>query len=474
MRRVSRAGLWGALAAVIVTACAPPAQERAAGPRPSILLFVYDTVRRDGTSVYGAPAGATPVLARLARDGLVYENAYANAPWTLPSHLSLFTGLLPSVHGVGVRSVYAADDLVLLAETLTTAGYDTRILSENPWVGAEFNVTQGFARVGMLPEKSLLRRFKAEFATLLADRDPTRPLFLVVNVMDAHGPFKARATEPFLLAGADVPTAIRRYSETFCKTPSPVDTWRPTVWGLYLGGVARADAKLGVVLARLRDEARPLVTIATADHGEHFGEHALTHHIHSVREPVIRIPLVVHGTDAPPARIASAVGLVNVHASILEWARAEQESPAAPLPVARDGTTGEVVVSEYFDTATGVLADESTLLRRLGVVRTFCKPEDRVFGDMRAVIRHPDKLIAFSRYPAELYEVGRDPGEHHDLATTRPEVVAELTRHLERVRDASLAAVPDAREPSAETTRRLRALGYLPPDEQGEPTSGRP
>ena len=92
------------LAALLVgagaTGCGPPPAERSA--RPSIVLFVIDTLRADAVSAYGAPAGVTPNVDALAREGLLYERAYAPAPWTVPSHATLFTGLDPEQHGTGL------------------------------------------------------------------------------------------------------------------------------------------------------------------------------------------------------------------------------------------------------------------------------------------------------------------------------------------------------------------------------------
>jgi arylsulfatase A-like enzyme len=89
------------------------------GRRPSILLFVFDTTRADAVSAYGHVAGTTPTFDALASTGVLYTHGYAQAPWTLPSHVSLFTGLLPSIHGVGWRNVRASDDLMTLRGSKT-------------------------------------------------------------------------------------------------------------------------------------------------------------------------------------------------------------------------------------------------------------------------------------------------------------------------------------------------------------------
>lgn len=436
-------------------------------PKPTILLFVYDTVRHDATTPYGAPADATPALARLAREGLVYDHAYAHAPWTLPSHVSLFSGLLPSQHGTGVRSVHAPDELEMIAEVLARAGYQTRAISENPWVGPAFNVTQGFERFSLLRQRSPMTQFEAALDEALADRDSNRPLFLFINVMGAHGPYtslRSGRLVPSSTSSDDVKSALEALKVAFCSRSDEVRKWRPIWWQLYLSGIRDGDDKLATALERLESEGRPLVAIATADHGQAFGEHYLTSHMYSVREELLHIPLVVRGLDVPPARIDAPVGLVNVRASILAWAGATADGNAAPLPVSPGGRADETVVSEYFDTGKGNLAEESLLLRMLALMREHCTEEDRVEGDMRAVIRYPDKLITYTRYPTELFDLRSDPGEQHDLAAERPDLVRELTKRLDQLRKQPVVDASKSITPSAETLERLRALGYAAPD----------
>ncbi len=137
MRRCHRLASWAA--AFALAACAAH-EER----QPSLVLVVLDTVRVDAVSAYGRVAGTTPALDRLAAEGVLYERAYAQAPWTLPSHATLFTGLPPEDHGVSSRRLVASEELVMLAERLRDAGYETMGSSENPWIHPLTRMTQGF------------------------------------------------------------------------------------------------------------------------------------------------------------------------------------------------------------------------------------------------------------------------------------------------------------------------------------------
>ncbi len=253
--------------AALLCACSrgseqPPGDEL----RPSILLIVVDTLRADAVSVYGAVAGTTPFIDELARDGVRYAHAYAPSPWTIPSHVSLFTGLRLDEHGVGLRGVKMPPGAIeMLAETMAKAGYETAGFAENPVVGDAFGVAQGFdtyaspsiealvasRRTGVDPTNEgfrLLERIEAWHAA----RDPAKPYFLFVNIYDPHHSFRVREVNRFLPAGfseAEVRYASQKidYSRAICDR-LPGDRDLEILRGLYLGDVAAADAKVGRLL----------------------------------------------------------------------------------------------------------------------------------------------------------------------------------------------------------------------------------
>src|SRR5205807_1041579 len=118
---------------------------------PSVLLVVFDTTRSDAVSSYGHVPGTTPYTDVLAGAGLRYANAYANATWTLPSHATLFSGLLPSRHGVRCATDALPKSVATLAQKLRARGYQTMGASENPWLTDANQTTRGFDRFEQLP-----------------------------------------------------------------------------------------------------------------------------------------------------------------------------------------------------------------------------------------------------------------------------------------------------------------------------------
>ena len=327
--------------------------------RPSILLVVLDTTRVDAVSAYGHVEGTTPYLDALATSGLRYTQAYSEANWTVPSHASLFVGLLPSQHGTVGFTAPLDESFLTLAERLQEHGYETVGVNENPWVGDPAKgLTQGFDHF-VTVETYFTEIFRERSHPLnppsagagssgkmaeavehwLADRSTDRPFFLFLNIMDAHAPYKVRAANPHLPAGATAREAravSQRARDHVCQTPR----WSremEILWALYLDGVSAADRKLGRVLEVLSHAGADenLIVVATADHGEHFGEQRLFLHDIGVRQPLIHVPLIVHGLpEVSPAVIDAPVQLLDLLPSVLAWAGADRDAglPGRRLP----------------------------------------------------------------------------------------------------------------------------------------------
>jgi len=241
---------------------------------------------------------------------------------------------------------------------------------------------------------------------------------------------------------------------------------------LYLGDVAAADAKLGKIAALAREAvgSDPLIVVATADHGEHFGEHRLLDHEFSVRAPVLHIPLVVQGAPgASSGRIEAAVTLVDVAASVLSWAGVARPAEIAgqPLPLRAGADRPEDLFAVYSDERLHTPEGWDQALEPAegarDAKRSGCWPSDRVFGSMAALTRWPFKLIWFANYPAELYDLSWDPLERSDLAALRADIRDPLLAEAKRQIDAIglSGSAPAAETPSDAEQETLRGLGYV-------------
>ena len=404
--------------------------------RPSFLLFVLDTVRHDDVSAYSPGFDTTPNLDGLAREGLLYTRSFSQAPWTLPSHVSMFTGLLPSQHGVGWHSFQTPDSLETLAERLAAAGYQTLGVTENPFISRAFKLDQGFE------EYFFARRPNAPNVVEVVEQwlENSRrrgPYFVFVNVTDAHSPYTGGPECDLLPRGVSMTAALAVSSapkDHMCVA-EPEAREMQILKALHRCALRVADNKLGDVYTRLSSSSPKLISIVTSDHGDHFGEHQLVNHQFSLRNELLHVPLVVHGlAGSAPGRIDHPVQIADIAPSILSWAGIDLPPglAARPLPTSNEGDAERVIIAEYADYES-LRADTlpgRAMLRFAKDMRRFCDDQDRVFGEMRTVVRYPYKVIRYDKYSTELFDISVDPTESRDLSDSRPALARELLSQL--------------------------------------------
>lgn len=434
----------GALLALLLLGCDPRDETPALRPdRPlSVVLITLDTVRADALGVYGQSRPTTPRLDRLAREGVVFEQAMTAAPHTLAAHASLFTGLYPFAHGARANHGYAlAESNVTLAERLAAAGYRTRAEIAAPVLRAATRIAQGFedappppapARDGGetpaadLPGGGLRRaaenvtRRGLEFIEDVGDA----PYLLWLHYFDAHLPY------------VDRPADRARFPD------AP-----------YLAQVAALDREVGrLVDAIERRGARDrTLVVVTSDHGEGLGEHGEPTHSYFVYESTMRVPLVFWGADALARgrRLDTLARTVDVMPTLLE------ALSLPPQPALHGRSLWPLLAADAPADAT--IEPAPAYGESLDLQRIFGTTPLRALRDGRW------KYIHSAR--PELYDLARDPAERVDLAAAHPERVASFRSALEALLDpAAGAARHRAAAPlSAATRAQLEALGYVAP-----------
>ena len=345
--------------------------------RPNVVIVLADTLRADHTSLYGYARPTTPRLdAWAARRAVVFENAVAPAPWTLPSHISLFSGLDAVTHGINYGHP-APDSLSLLAERLRREGYSTAAFTGGAYLTPGYGFAQGFDRfhahrenpqAGDATGKDLDRGI--ERARAWIEESAAEPFFLFLHTYEIHAPFTAR--EPYFsrFAGSQPPgkappevlyelvrpaaeTSYRyeaRFTELVRKpeakvAPLPAERLSE-VAALYDSGIAYADERIGGFLDRLRGIEDRTAVVFTSDHGEGLGEHGSAGHGY-LYEWNLLVPLVVAlpGVRPEVRRVPAQVRLIDVMPTLLEIAGLPSppgidgksllpliENPGAPFP----------------------------------------------------------------------------------------------------------------------------------------------
>ncbi len=314
---------------------------------PDVVVILIDTLRADRVSINGYHRETTPNLDRWARTKAVnFTSAIAPSPWTLPSHVSLFTGQDAIVHGRN-HDQGPPPAFDLLAEQLRRAGYTTQAVTGGGYLHPEFGFDQGFDSFRHWPsnrpqQEELVSGVEHALAALAELND--RPSFLFFHTYEVHSPFTER--EPYFsaYAGDDVgdrrPVAHREPSSAatgFVETKTLRiadasgehefgESDRVYVDAFYDAGVSYTDLHIGRILERLEtaETDRKTLVIVTSDHGEALGDRGLASHNY-LYDFNLRIPLLISFPDAEAAgrTIERQVRLVDVLPTILDVIGAE-------------------------------------------------------------------------------------------------------------------------------------------------------
>lgn len=457
--------------------------------RPNVLVVVLDTLRRD---VAGMPTVVTPNplrdtgltlrLSALAADGVAFADAQSAAPWTVPSHASLFTGRLPGRHGCTSLHPRLNNTQPTFAEHLRDAGYQTAAFYSNIWLADRTTgLLRGFvvkreAAIGSLFElrSAVGDQGGAESVrnidAWLDARSDGHPFLLFANFLETHlsydppQAYRSRrlsdlpATDTVSIAWAHELNAGRH-------DPAEVD-WR-RVARLYAGDAWSVDRLLGAVLDLLEEHglADDTIVVVTSDHGENLGDHGLMDHQYSVHETLLAVPLVVRVPSrwrdrfdlgaAPGTVREDPVLLTDLYASVLALAglTPDETTPGSRSLFDAPAPPDRPLVSQYAGPGPALLemlqgVNPDADLSRLAPARSTVK-----VGDLRLTIDGHGGVV--------LHDVARDPGQTRDLAAERPDDVARLLALLADVPAIADAAADGDIEIDEATRRQLESLGYV-------------
>jgi len=446
-RRRRLAGRLGPLL-LLAAACGP-------GEPPNVLWVTIDTLRADRLSSYGYDRPTTPAIDRLAAEGVRFERAYATAPWTLPSVVSMLTGRLPSAHGVFRLHRVLPPGAASLPRTLERAGYATAAVVSNPLLGAKTGLDRHFERLdeseaGDLEHVSTPGVVAAARGMLEQLARDGRPFFLFAHFFDPHYRYHRHAGIGLAPERGDSITGAESYEALRDRADELSGGDRALLGGLYDEEVRFTDDGVDALVGALDalGLADRTLVVLTADHGEELLERGWFGHTVTLYDELVRVPLVVRGPGIAPRRTAAEpVSLVELGPAVLELVGlappGAEPTRLAALVRGEPAPRGAPIVCEvdYEDAR-----ERQPTTRKVALVR----------GDYKLI---RDDLAG----TVELYDLARDPLERVDLAARDAararELAAALARELARSRRD--AAGPLERELSAEELSELGDLGYV-------------
>ena len=377
--------------------------------RPNVLLITLDTFRADRLD-------RCSNLRQLARQSVLFADANAAVPLTLPSHATILSGLLPPHHGLRNNgSGSFPTDRPTLASTFAAAGYRTGAFVSAFVLDHRFGLNRGFETYddAIVRDPGSPTPFDAErrgsdtvdraIEWLAADKQ--RPFFAWVHLYDAHAPY------------------------------APPEPYPRT----YDGEIAYVDAQVGRLLAVI-DRSRTIVAVV-GDHGESLGEHGELTHGLLLYQPTLHVPLLVSAPGVRAAVAREPVSSVDIMATLVSLA------------------LGQTVPGDGVDLAPTIRRHEEVARRDLYAESKYAT----IFGwsSLESARRGPMKLIASSS--PELYDLNADPHELHNIIDAERRTFRALSASVSA---AQKNAAPADMHPAAvdeETRAKLASLGYVAP-----------
>ncbi len=413
--------------AILVGACDRSEADREPQPNPTgpnVLLITLDTTRADRLGCYGHNGAQTPTLDALAASGVRFEQALAQVPLTLPSHVSLLSGTYPVTNGIHINAGgVLGPELPALAEEFKQRGYKTAAIIAAWVLDSSFGLARGFDhyddRIGGGRDSS--RHVRERRANEVSDaalswleqyRD--QPFFAWVHYFDPHYPYNP-------------PESYRG------KCPDPYD-----------GEIAFVDAEIRRLVewleaSQLRE--RTMIVVA-GDHGEAFGEHGEPQHGLFVYDTTLHVPLIFSYPKGLPAgrEVTGVVRLVDVMPTILDvlgWSR----------PAALEGTSLAQACQTGEQEPLAAYGETEYPRLSFGWAALHCLTTQRW-----KYIRAPQP---------ELYDRVSDPQELSNVIAAHPELAADMRAQLGEIVSTMSPRQAPAVALDAEALANLESLGYV-------------
>ncbi len=458
--------VFAAFGSVLVPGCSGVRSR--AEPARNLLVICIDTLRADRLGSYGHTRDTSPTFDSLASGGALFEDAIAQAPWTVPAIASLFTSLLPSEHGAELTGPVRnfsekqlpgnlREDAPTLAETVAASGFRSALFSANPFLIGGFGRGFESATVARQDAAGLTDQAIGWLETRSSDR-----FFLYIQYMDLHEPLNPPESFADLFPVTDAGPRLPRhggwaFGRSHELRSDGFENFRAHRFALYDAALRYVDSEVSRLIERLRelDVLENTLIVLTSDHGEEFWEHAELEaqlggdprgisgigHGHSMFQELLRIPLVFFGPGVVNRRLDCPVQHIDVAPTALALLGLQ------PAP----GMRGRDLSDLLTDSGSTSQCREVPLIA-----------QSPAYGvDAQALIVRHKKLITRADGQRLLFDLANDPGETRNLAPTEARLVELLTRILEAETRPGAVTPTSQMELDEDSKSQLKALGYL-------------
>jgi len=452
----------------------------------NIVLISIDTLRADHLGCRGYKRkGISPNIDRLAEEGILFENAFSPSPWTVPSHVSLFTSLLPSYHRVnepfgdvsklrisgmllrdaipvtGYRTL--APKVVTFTEILKSKGYVTAAFTGGGCVHGYLGLCKGFDSYRHWPDP-FLHATGIQRVTKWLEDNQQKKFFLFLHTYRCHSPYLSYKYANEVMSDAEVEKVknAKFVEDEQWKELKKLGLYRKEVTeALYDGEIFEIDEHIGILVDNLKRLGlySKTIIIFTSDHGEEFYEHKMklyNGHGHSLYDEVIKIPLIfrIPGFSSG-VRFEQLARLIDVAPTVLDLVGVlSKQIPMQGISLL------PLLKGEKMDQNVPVIAEATDVVPEMKCIRTnkwkyIYSVNIKKFEERILIADHPDK--------EELYDLESDPGEQHNIQTQKLDLSERMKTRINTTLKKALSMKSEDKRITidSETKKKLKTLGYI-------------
>lgn len=460
---------------------------------PNIIMIIIDAGRADYFSCYGFSQETTPNIDRFAKEGILFENVISTAPWTIPSHGSIFTSLYPHQHKANWQTLRLKEGIPTIFDIFTERGYETVAISANSLIVSPYSMFGKKTRVLSSPlhndpdlsnftrtfnyKNTASQSISKRIIKYLEENPLDKPLFIYINFYDLHAKYKAR--QPFYSRYVNekedkILKKIRDFYELhFQEMNDEVEIKEEIVSALrasYAARLAMIDTDLGKVFEKLKECGflDNSIVIITSDHGDVLGDHKKPsfHHQFSIYNSLLKIPLIFwgRGINSPKRINITRIQNIDILPTILELCNMKR-------PSILDNSPGVSLCKYIFNNGCVSLPRDYAISIYETPLRFILRNKKKInplyLRSLMAIQDDDYKLIFSDKNETELYYIKEDKNEKENVAKKYPQKITELKSVFYEIinkykepecksKDTEYSLIEEKR-----IIQRLKSLGYL-------------
>jgi arylsulfatase A-like enzyme len=441
-----------------------------------VYLITIDTLRADHLSCYGYPVETTPFIDSLAKNGVIFENAFSQSATTCPSHASIMTGLYPSQHRVLANGYILDDSYTTLAEILKANGFKTAAFTSTDRHFLASNINQGFDMYEEPLDTIKTYGFKYRQARLtinnailwLDNFDSDKKLFMWIHLFDPHMPYHPPKKFKKLIRKQLKKDYLKKYVQ---KAKVNLEIFDNS-FDKYYEHILNYDSEIRYVDEELKRFFNILkdkklfdnsLIIITGDHGEALGQHNWLQHATFIYQEEIHVPLIfcfineTTGDKIKRRKLTESVGNFDIFSSVLEFTRinhkkkylSKVESVSLKDKIFNGKRIGKKVFTErqYYKKKKKYKKDRP-FWRRVYEKGIKVSLQDNTY-----------KYIYRSDFPDELYNLKDDSFESSNIAKEKNKIASKYKKEILRI--LSNFKNKQVKKTSKKIFKRLKSLGYV-------------